>query len=334
MSKLFLIKLNKVENYARHLNNYHFLKAPKKCEICGHPDIHRGMFQLQKHKWSDGLFHLIEKHEHNPNSAFTSFIIKLEPKNVQLNVLTKLRTRMYVAPNVQYLKINTNQILILDALLYHGSGKRYVHEDELKYSEHAGLIDFGEHELDKIIVFGNTKKLIGQDDEIFFPTDISDAYDYEYIFHSHPATPTIGGRMKDGILFEYPSMGDFLTFIKYYNEGKIQGSLIITPEGLYNIRKYVMDNNALKINRDDFIKTVGDKIKKVDRDAIRKYEKGFNLNKFYNVVIQDKVFLKEINECLRTYGLQLDFFARENVKGQWIVRSVKVPVYSVEQNVK
>ena len=97
-----------------------------------------------------------------------------------------------------------------------------------------------------------------------------DACDFEYIFHTHPSTPIAGARVKEGILYEFPSIPDLEQFIDHYNNGVTQGSIIFAPEGLYIIK--CIDNT-----------------KKI---IIKKERKVFNyiLKKFYE--IQDSAIYK------------------------------------------
>ena len=52
----------------------------------------------------------------------------------------------------------------------HGSYKQYYDEkDKFIYSEHAGLLDFSNSGLEKIIVYANTNRISMEDDEILLP---------------------------------------------------------------------------------------------------------------------------------------------------------------------
>ena len=44
-----------------------------------------------------------------------------------------------------------------------------------------------------------------------------DASFYQYLFHTHPPTPKPGGRAGEGIVYEFPSIGDILHFIDHFN---------------------------------------------------------------------------------------------------------------------
>ena len=43
-------------------------------------------------------------------------------------------------------------------------------------------------------------------------------------------------------------------FIDNFNDGKICGSLVVTSEGLYNIRKIHLDREKIKINEDNMFR--------------------------------------------------------------------------------
>jgi hypothetical protein len=132
--------------------------------------------------------------------------------------------------------LEKNDLFILDALMHDGSQQKYSQKQQkLKYSEHGGLLDFDSHGLEKIII--STKKESDRNDpEIYFPIVSDDVEDYEFMYHTHPPTPTPGARAKSGIVYEIPSMTDIHTFILLFMEGKTQGSIIIAPEGIYVIR--------------------------------------------------------------------------------------------------
>src|SRR3989304_6871158 len=159
--------------------------------------------------------------------------------------------KIYIGEKL-YLKWTTNQINVLDALMSAGGKKIYSGKlGDAKYSEHFGLLDFNFKGLEKIIL--STKmRLDPSDDEIYMPKNIPDAYDYEYMFHTHPPTPKIGGRAKDGVLYEFPSISDLMHFVEHSNEGETQGSVVITPEGIYIIRKYIDNKKKIKLNYDSF----------------------------------------------------------------------------------
>ena len=133
-----------------------------------------------------------------------------------------------------YVKITHNQMRILDALMNDGGymKKYYDSRNNFRWSEHAGLLDFSKNKLDKIIVSAKTNRTDKYDHDIFLPLNMIEAYEYEYMFHTHPPTPKEGYRAKLGIVYEFPSISDIFHFIEHYNNGHIQGSIVIAPEGV------------------------------------------------------------------------------------------------------
>ena len=124
------------------------------------------------------------------------------------------KSNMYRKYNKTYFKLTYNQLLILDALYEDGSNeKKYIDKNNnLRYSEHFGLLGFNHKKLDKIIVSANTNREDSNDIEILLPTDLPEIKEFEYMFHTHPATPYPGSRIKDGILYEFPSISDLYHF--------------------------------------------------------------------------------------------------------------------------
>lgn len=246
--------------------------------------------------------------------------------------------------NEEYVKLEKNKILILDALMVSGGRfKKYIdpYNNKIKrYSEHAGFLDFDNGNLQKIVVSGQTDRVDDGDDEIFLPKDMEEMLEYEYIFHTHPPTPTPGGRAIHGILYELPSMGDIFHFIDHYNEGNVIGSLVIAPEGLYNIRRYIDKEEELKkigskISRED-IDAYGEiavneselydqyrKIfRKIQKDAIDKYGTKFEILTFYEQIAQDISFVDRFNRVLNKYEINIDYYPRKRDGRYWYIDTV------------
>ena len=77
-------------------------------------------------------------------------------------------------------------------------------------------------------------------------------------------------RIKEGIIYEFPSVNDLFNFIKYHNEGKAQASIIISPEGIYVTRpiKYQKIYN-IEFSLFDNIRKF---VLKLEKIAIKKYK--------------------------------------------------------------
>lgn len=226
----------------------------------------------------------------------------------------------------EYVMIERNQMLILDALMIHGGyAKKYIDLEQnfSRYSEHAGFLDFEADNLSKIIVSGKTNRIDEGDEEIYLPMGMDDMFEYEYIFHTHPPTPKPGGRAKDGILYEFPSIGDIYHFIDHHNEGNVIGSLVVTAEGLYNIRKAINGVDDIKIDDDDLYKKYQRVFNKIQKDAISEYGTDFNTKIFYSIIAQDASFIGKMNQILNDFDIHIDYYPRKkDASGRWIIDTV------------
>jgi len=249
----------------------------------------------------------------------------------------------YVKHHKRYFKLNYNQLQILDSLMESGGQiKRYMDKSQnLRYSEHFGLLDFNKTNLEKIIVSGKTTREDNNDLEILLPMDMPDIKDYEYMFHTHPPTPFPGSRISDGILYEFPSISDIYHFADHFNSGETQGSLVITPEGIYIIRAI---EGIKKINYPNNNKIFNDLmygVLKIQKLAIEKYNlkksdsKQLDLKLFYEDIAQNNEFLKMFNNLITDkWGLQIKIYLKprkynEKLK-KWVINSLLLPVSAYE----
>lgn len=338
----FLKKLIGVQNYLKTTGMYEPYKENDEfkdyCLICKENNILNGSFKLNNMYWNDDLTHYIEKHNIKPSDEFIDMIYKYTPSK-KTNRIIKFETEIYNQESMRYLKLEKNQIMICDALMRHGGyTKKYVdkkNSDVYRYSEHAGSLDFNKKGLDKIIISGVTSRVDVGDEEIFLPGDMPYALDYEYVFHTHPPTPKPGGRATDGILYELPSINDIFHFIDHYNGGSTQGSLVITPEGLYNIRKLILDNKIIKINEDQLYREYISIVKRSQHDAIKKYGIDFTTYEFYSNIASDIKYIDDINLVTNKYKIHIDYFPRQkDKKGNWIIESIYLPVFVTEPILK
>ena len=312
-------------------------KEYSNCHICGEKNINKGIFTLNNIRWEDGLIHYIEKHNIKPSDIFIDIIFVYDSnkkgKKITLKKNRYLEGVHIVRHNQKFLKIDRNQMLIIDALMKHGSERQYLDDRKkvFRYSEHAGLLDFNKHILEKVIVYANTTRVDPHDDDIFLPGNLVDAFDYEYIFHTHPATPKPGGRADVGILYEFPSMGDIFHFIDHFNDGYTQGSMVITAEGIYIIRKKSKNLKKILIDEDKLYKLMMKEFSKIQDDAIKKYGVNFSANTFFSKIAQDTQYIDRINKIANKFMIHIDFYPRiKDEKGNWIIDTVYVPVYPVE----
>ncbi len=338
--EMFETKLLDTQNIIKNKNQFKKYKKNdidyekrKDCLICGKKDITTGMFGLNNIRWEDGLLHYISVHNIKPSYKFIDAIFRYDP-NPSVVSRTKINGKIIIKNNEKYLKLDRNQILIMDSLMQHGSKQVYFDKRNNKvfrYSEHAGLLDFNERKLERVLVYGNTKRVDQYDSDIYLPGDIAEAMDYEYIFHTHPATPKPGGRAKIGILYEFPSIGDMFHFLDHYNEGKTQGSIVIAAEGMYIIRKLNRNNKKIKINEDTFYKKFINLQSNIQDKAIKKYGTRFSNNVFYSTIAQNKSYIDELNKLVNKHEFHIDYYPRiKDSKGNWIIDTIYLPVYSVE----
>jgi hypothetical protein len=157
---------------------------------------------------------------------------------------------------------------------------------------------------------------------------MKEAFDHEYLFHTHPPTPKPGGRVVEGIIYEFPSLGDILHFIDHYNDGKVNGSIVIAPEGLYNIRKMKMNGEQIKVNENQLFRDISKEYNTLQKKAIKKYGSKFTTYTFYSKISQDREYIDAMNNLLNRYDLHIDFYSRDkDNKGKWIINTLYLPIY-------
>ena len=309
---------------------------PKDCLICGKDNVSKKRYKFIDFIWEDSLTHYIDVHNIEPSTQFKQFILNkkirnLDRSNIDTGSDKKTKKSQLVLSRVvkdekEYVMIERNQMLILDALMIHGGyAKKYIDLEKnfSRYSEHAGFLDFDGDLLSKIIVSGKTNRIDDGDEEIYLPMGMDDVSDYEYIFHTHPPTPKPGGRAIDGILYEFPSIGDIYHFIDHHNDGNVIGSLVVAAEGLYNIRRVNNDINNIKIDDDDLHMKYQRTFNKIQKDAILEYGTKFTSKTFYSSVAQNASYIERMNVTLNKFDIHIDYYPRKkDANGQWIIDTV------------
>ncbi len=322
----FVNKLTILEKVLKDSDKFLKFENKKKCLLCD-KSYSTGTYKLEKYIWEDNLTHYIEKHFIKPPEEFIDFVFFGKYKNT-----LKLESRIVKEDNIKYIKINKNQLLILDALLEHGGyNQKYAdlkNKNIFRYSEHSGLFDFNSNKLQKIVVLGNTTRVDEGDNEIYMPNNVQDMFNYEYIFHTHPPTPKPGGRAEFGIIYELPSIGDIFHFIDHYNDGRISGSVVITSEGLYNIRNKDLKSDKININEDGLFREYNKMSRKIQEISLKKYGIKFTENEFFSKIAQDIELINKINDVVNEYKIHIDYIPRiKNEKNQWILDTVYLPIY-------
>jgi len=323
---LFAKKLMKLQQTLNKRREFTIINET--CGLCEKTDIGNKQYNLKNVNWKENILHYILQHNYKPTFDFMEFILGhyvgvLSNNNIRLPTLTyQLRSS-----SQKYVKIDKNQLQILDALMNNGGWvKKYEDEKNktMKYSEHSGVMLFNNNLLDKIIVSSKSTEESKKDDEIFLPSNMLEAYECEYIFHTHPPTPFPGGRVDNGVLFEMPSAQDIAHFLEHSFIGITRGSLVIAPEGLYNItnirkKKYIFKDEKQK-------KEFLDNITKIQMNTQNEYIKKYTGENFYELTNKPS-FLSDINKFLKKYNVKIEYFPRKkNSQGLWILDDIYLPV--------
>lgn len=297
------------------------------CPLCNKENIETKEYVLKDVHWYDSLFHYIFQHNYKPSKEFIEFIIS-HYVSILSNGKINLPTITYKRNEKKYTKISKNQLQILDALMNNGGYiKKYESDNnDYKYSEHSGTFVFNDGHLSRLIVSSENDRIDKDDSEIYLPINMSEAYDSEYIFHTHPPTPTPGGRVSDGILFEPPSGNDVLHFIEHNIIGLTKGSIVITPEGLYLITT-INHKARMPSNKKKFRKKMSKINHSIQKNYISKWGKSFSADDYYNKIIQDIHVVDLFNDFLIKYGIKIDYYPRKlNKQGLWFLDDIYVLV--------
>jgi len=282
-------------------------------------------FMLSNIIWNDTIQHKIESHQSYPSEYFI---------NVILN--TSIIDNHIINPPIQltheqinhfsYIYLHYNKLLIIDALMQQGSYPRYQNNDKFIYSEHSGTISVKNKTIDNIIVSAETADT--NDNMIFLPINTPKLAKYEYLFHTHPNTLTYGGRINEGIIYEFPSANDIFNFIEYYNKGKVLASIIVTPEGMYVIRpikytsKYTTDPN--------FFYTLREYILDLERMALKMITPKIKIkitdpNIFHQLVSSNFIYISMYNNFIEGENLFIEYYPREKKNNEWCLRPISLP---------
>jgi len=259
------------------------------------------------------------------------------------NDICKLELKDYL---IDWYSLNTNGLNILDGVYEDGSFKKYIEKTKnikntkiLRFSEHSGLLHFKNKKLYKIDMLNHTR-LDSEDPIIYMPRNTLEGLEVDYLFHTHPKTPYIGSRLKNGILYEFPSISDITHFIEHHNDGRLLGSIVVAPEGIYIIRKNNFNRRNIKIDYDLFLS----KIEKIyDKNFLESYLEYKDLNYsslkenrnikipeeyFYKNISINYKYINNINNFLKKYDIYIDYYARIELKDkkEWIFSDINVPI--------
>ena len=307
-------RLNKTDRFTKH-DKY-------TCPLC-HKYVSDREYYYRNVHWNESLAHQIEVHGTIPSTFFFDFLLG---STVELRRGTVALAGRRQDSNMV---VTQNQWRIMDSLMNSGGKRKWQDTNKkLRYSEYAGYLDRATESGTVNIVIGQSAEWDASDPTIIFPNGIPEVAEHEYYFHTHPPTPYPGSRVKNGILYEFPSYDDVYHFLVQQSYGTTRGSIIIAPEGVYIL------------TRDK--KSVGKTIT-IPEDARAQYNvlamdlgkrsiKRFRLKKstptrsvFYNKVAPDHSYANKIDSFLRTWGLRMYYIARVKIGNEWIVEGGLLP---------
>ena len=119
--------------------------------------------------------------------------------------------------------------------------------------------------------------------------------------------------------------------MSHFNSGETQGSIVITREGVYNIRALNMREKKLNINDNSLYRSLQKIFNRVQDDAIKKYGTKITKDIFYKEVAQDITHIDAVNKVLKKYFITIDYFPRIKTKNnRWVLDSMLLPVTVIE----
>ncbi len=297
------------------------------CEKCSI----KKFYKLGNIYWSNTLVHKISNHHFYPSEYFIKIILAIVIfKNYIINPPVEIEPK-----NINYfmyIPLHYNKLLIIDALMFQGSFPRYELNESggtnnYIYSEHSGVISVKNNVIDNIIVSAETNRLDADDKSIYLPINTKILEDHIYLFHTHPNTKTYGGRIKEGIVYEFPSSNDVFNFVKYHNSSKAQASIIVAPEGTYVIRpiRYV---KKIPVDADLFYR-LRKFILKLEKMAVKKFisviDKISDPDFFHKNVGSKITYVKLYNKYIEPYNLFIEYYPRIKRNGEWSLRQINLP---------
>lgn len=306
------------------ISNYSFFcdKLKKIESIVKKDDI--GNYHLSNILWSNTLINRISQGIY-PSDFFVKMVLNTEIiNNIIINPIWKMAKNMI--SKFHYVPLHHNKLLIIDALLNQGSFPRYENDGKYIYSEHSGVISIKNYVVKNINVSAGTDRTDVADQTIFLPKNSPDFYKYEYLFHTHPNTKTYAGRIDEGIIYEFPSANDIFNFIKYRNEGKVQGSLVATPEGIYVIR--TIDYQGKCNANEDLYYDLQRYTLQLEKKAMHKYssylDKLHDPDTFHKKVASNYKYINMYNDFIKSENLFIEYYPRIKKNNEWCLQPINL----------
>ena len=315
-----------LKSKSKHIGNY-------KCTSCNHTNKLM-LYKKDKLLYDNSIIHHIVEHNFKPHDDLINKIKNM--KSPKRNTKIKIKATFKKENHIDTFILDRNQLLILDGLMNYGKDKMYFDKKKnFRYSEHAGLLDFNHHGLEKILVSALTNRKDRDDPDIFLPQNMPDALEYEFMFHTHPPTPYPGARAKIGVLYEFPSISDIFHFIEHYNIGQTQGSMIIAPEGIYIIHSTTGEDKIVYNDDKHIFKELISSSFEIQTEAIEKYGIDYEKNnKFYTNVVTDFKYINDFNKMLKKYldnQVYVEYIPRiKDESGNYIIDKLTIKLKPIE----
>ena len=281
---------------------------------------------------------IIRKKDIKVSKKFKEFIKNQNLDSLETNkhfTLVFNNTEVRVG-NKRIIKLTYKHLSILDELMHLGAKKIFGPKSE-QYIEHAGMLDINSSgKVDKIVVNTHRNFNAEDDKEILFNYDLPDIKENELIFHTHPPTGGIYGRLEEGIIYDPPSPEDIIHFIENYNEGVVQNSIVVTIEGYYIIKCKRFGLNEITIEDDEYFITKYNrllyKLQNVSLENHNIKGKKFEKNKDYFFKHINDNFLESLNKFLDNYNIEIDFIKRKYNKKikKYVVLKLYLEIIPVE----
>lgn len=282
--------------------------------------------------WPNNLYHKISHNEY-PSEYFITIIQIMEIFDdyiINPPIIISHINSFSVIP------FHYNKLQILDSLAAHGSTQGYIIPDKscelgkkcshnYIYSEHSGVINIENNQVENIIVSTNSNRISDADSDIYLPTNTAILEKYPYIYHTHPLTNGYGGRVDSGILYEFPSTSDIYNFVFYYTNGIVQASIIVAPEGMYILRLLEYEKGPL-LDKNNFDK-ITRYIMRVEKKAIIEYRdilENITEDDFHTIIGANIEYIRMLNQLMHKYNIHIEYYPRVLRNGIWSLRQINL----------
>lgn len=325
----FLQKLKSIEklcriNPSRDLENLHHNQTELARLINENPESK--FFKLGGVVWDSKLYADLQSGG-QASPYFTDIILHTEFDDKRI-INPPIEIDRSEIPNFKYVHLKHNHLLIIDALMKQGSSPRYQadHLNHNVYSEHSGAIVVNNGSFSHFIVSGTTSRLDPTDKSILLPTNTEDMSNHLFFFHTHPNTDVYAGRIKENVIYEFPSANDVFNFIKYYNKGKLQASVIVVPEGTYVIRPMrLVGSYVVKPTLFHYLRKFLSKLEKTAIGRLTRLKVIETLNQpdnFHKWVSDNRHYINTYNRFLEPHNMFIEYYPRVKVGDEWCLKPI------------